>query len=128
MLTHYLKPLENPLKISKFWTLIRIYWSKWSSQNLVSVKKHRVTEFFKKFFGWISYDKSLSKYLIILGIGLKMTVTFMDFPQSFCDHMPEKLTPLPIMGSKIYWFVIYHWIYWCSCRGTSDNLKMVWML
>ena len=32
----------------------------------------------------------MSKYLIGLGIGLKMTVIFMDFPQNLCDHMPEK--------------------------------------
>ena len=28
--------------------------------------------------------------LIILGIGLEITVIFLDFPQKLCDHMPEK--------------------------------------
>ena len=36
----------------------------------------------------------MSKYLIILGIGLKMTVIFMDFPQNLSDHMPEKSDPI----------------------------------
>ena len=27
---------------------------------------------------------------IILGIGLKMTVIFIDFPQNLCDHISEK--------------------------------------
>ena len=44
--------------------------------------------------------------IFILGIGLKMTVIFMDFPQNLCDHMTEKVTPLPIMGSLI-WLVAF---------------------
>ena len=34
------------------------------------------------------------KYLIILGIGLKMIVIFLDFPQNLCDHMPQKSDPI----------------------------------
>ena len=34
------------------------------------------------------------KYLISFGIGLKMTVIFMDFPQNLSDHMPEKSDPI----------------------------------
>ena len=36
-----------------------------------------------------------------------MTVIFMYFPQSLSDHMPEKVTPLPIMGSRMYWFIVF---------------------
>ena len=35
-----------------------------------------------------------------------MIVIFTDFPQNLSDHMPEKVTPLPIMGSRMYWFII----------------------
>ena len=48
--------------------------------------------------GWISYDKTLSKYLIGFGIGPKMTLIFMDFPQILCDHMPEKSDPIAHYG------------------------------
>ena len=46
----------------------------------------------------MSYDKNLSKYLII--IGLKMTVIFMDFRQNLCDHMPEKRDPIAHNGKQ----------------------------
>ena len=35
----------------------------------------------------------------------------MDFPQNLSDNMPEKVTPLPIMGSRIYWFIAIDRIY-----------------
>ena len=42
----------------------------------------------------------MSKYLIILGIGLKMTVIFTDFPQNLSDHMLEKSDPTARNGKQ----------------------------
>ena len=33
-------------------------------------------------------------------MGLKMTVIFMDFPQSLSDHMPEKSDPIAHNGKQ----------------------------
>ena len=46
----------------------------------------------------MSYDKNLSKYLISLWIGLKMTVIFMDIPLNLCDQMTEKSDPIAHNG------------------------------
>ena len=37
----------------------------------------------------------------------------------------KKVTSLPIMGSRIYWFVGYYWIYWCSCRVLRHELGKI---
>ena len=44
----------------------------------------------------------MSKYLIIL-----VNVTFGDLPKKLCDHMPQRVTPLSIMGSRLLNLVMF---------------------
>ena len=58
------------------------------------------------------------KYLFILGIGLKMTVIFLDFLQNLCDHMPEKSDSIAHNGKQNLLVVAFDQIYWSSYRVT----------